>query len=80
MLPAAAILLVFLAYPLALGFWLGLTDTNAGRAGAGRRVANAAACCRGGFSNARADGCVCFHSVLIQGARRAGSRRRTPRG
>jgi len=33
MLPAAAILLVFLAYPLALGFWLGLTDTLIGRPG-----------------------------------------------
>ena len=27
MLPAAAILLVFLTYPLGLGVWLGLTDT-----------------------------------------------------
>ena len=33
MLPAAAILLVFLAYPLALGFWLGLTDTPIGQPG-----------------------------------------------
>lgn len=33
MLPAAAILLVFLAYPLGLGFWLGLTDTKIGEAG-----------------------------------------------
>ncbi len=33
MLPAAAILLVFLAYPLGLGFWLGLTDTPIGEAG-----------------------------------------------
>jgi multiple sugar transport system permease protein len=33
MLPAAAILLVFLAYPLALGFWLGLTDTLIGQPG-----------------------------------------------
>ena len=33
MLPAAAILLVFLAYPLALGFWLGLTDASIGEAG-----------------------------------------------
>lgn len=33
MLPAAAILLVFLAYPLGLGFWLGLTDAKIGEAG-----------------------------------------------
>ena len=33
MLPAAAVLLVFLTYPLGLGFWLGLTDTKIGRAG-----------------------------------------------
>ncbi len=33
MIPAAAILLVFLAYPLALGFWLGMTDTKIGEAG-----------------------------------------------
>jgi multiple sugar transport system permease protein len=33
MLPAAAILLVFLAYPLALGFWLGLTDASIGEPG-----------------------------------------------
>ena len=33
MLPAAGILLVFLTYPLGLGFWLGLTDTKIGRAG-----------------------------------------------
>jgi multiple sugar transport system permease protein len=33
MLPAGAILLVFLAYPLALGFWLGLTDTPIGQPG-----------------------------------------------
>jgi len=33
MLPAAAILLVFLTYPLGLGFWLGLTDTKIGRPG-----------------------------------------------
>jgi multiple sugar transport system permease protein len=33
MLPAAAILLVFLAYPLGLGFWLGLTDTLIGQQG-----------------------------------------------
>jgi multiple sugar transport system permease protein len=33
MLPAAAILLVFLTYPLGLGMWLGLTDTKIGRSG-----------------------------------------------
>jgi multiple sugar transport system permease protein len=33
MLPAAALLLVFLTYPLALGVWLGFTDTTIGRAG-----------------------------------------------
>jgi multiple sugar transport system permease protein len=33
MLPATAFLLVFLAYPLALGFWLGLTDTLIGQPG-----------------------------------------------
>jgi multiple sugar transport system permease protein len=33
MLPAGAILFVFLAYPLGLGFWLGLTDTLLGRPG-----------------------------------------------
>jgi multiple sugar transport system permease protein len=33
MIPAAAILLVFLAYPLGLGFWLGLTDTKIGETG-----------------------------------------------
>lgn len=33
MLPAAAILLVFLTYPLGLGMWLGLTDTKIGRPG-----------------------------------------------
>ncbi len=31
--PAAAILLVFLAYPLGLGFWLGMTDAAIGRPG-----------------------------------------------
>jgi multiple sugar transport system permease protein len=36
MLPALVILVLFLAYPLALGFWLGLTDTNIG--GTGRFV------------------------------------------
>jgi len=33
MLPAAAILLVFLTYPLGLGVWLGFTDAKVGRAG-----------------------------------------------
>ena len=33
MLPAAAVLLVFLTYPLGLGIWLGLTDTKNGRTG-----------------------------------------------
>jgi ABC-type spermidine/putrescine transport system permease subunit II len=33
MLPAAALLLVFLTYPLGLGVWLGFTDTKVGRAG-----------------------------------------------
>ncbi len=33
MLPAALILLVFLTYPLALGTWLGFTDTKIGHAG-----------------------------------------------
>ena len=33
MLPAAAILLIFLTYPLGLGVWLGLTDTKIGRSG-----------------------------------------------
>ena len=33
MLPAAAILLVFLTYPLGLGTWLGFTDAKIGRAG-----------------------------------------------
>jgi multiple sugar transport system permease protein len=33
MLPAAALLLVFLTYPLGLGAWLGLTDTKIGRPG-----------------------------------------------
>jgi len=33
MLPAATILLMFLAYPLGLGVWLGLTDTTIGRRG-----------------------------------------------
>jgi len=31
--PAAVFLLVFLAYPLGLGFWLGLTDATIGQAG-----------------------------------------------
>jgi multiple sugar transport system permease protein len=33
MLPAGALLLVFLTYPLGLGVWLGFTDTTIGRAG-----------------------------------------------
>ncbi len=33
MVPAAAILLVFLAYPLGLGVWLGFTDVKVGRPG-----------------------------------------------
>jgi multiple sugar transport system permease protein len=33
MLPAAALLLVFLTYPLGLGVWLGFTDTKIGRVG-----------------------------------------------
>jgi len=33
MLPAAALLLVFLTYPLGLGTWLGLTDATIGRPG-----------------------------------------------
>jgi multiple sugar transport system permease protein len=33
MLPAAALLLVFLTYPLGLGLWLGFTDAKIGRAG-----------------------------------------------
>jgi multiple sugar transport system permease protein len=33
MFPALLILVLFLAYPLALGFWLGMTDTNIGGIG-----------------------------------------------
>ena len=33
LLPALAILLIFLTYPLGLGVWLGFTDTRIGRAG-----------------------------------------------
>jgi multiple sugar transport system permease protein len=33
LLPAAAVLGLFLAYPLGLGFWLSMTDTMIGRAG-----------------------------------------------
>jgi multiple sugar transport system permease protein len=33
MLPAGALLLVFLTYPLGLGVWLGFTDTRVGRPG-----------------------------------------------
>src|SRR3546814_11131365 len=38
MLPAATILLVFLAYPLFLGIWLSMTDTTIGRRSEERRV------------------------------------------
>src|SRR5262245_20686922 len=34
MLPAAAFLLLFLAYPLGLGVWLSFTDARIGRVGA----------------------------------------------
>src|ERR1700730_10098767 len=34
MLPAAAILILFLAYPLGLGVWLSFTDARIGRTGA----------------------------------------------
>src|SRR5205085_11937602 len=34
MLPAGALLLVFLTYPLGLGTWLGFTDAKIGREGA----------------------------------------------
>ena len=33
MLPAAALLVVFLTYPLGLGAWLGFTDATIGRVG-----------------------------------------------
>src|SRR3954470_137544 len=33
MLPAAALLLMFLTYPLGLGLWLGFTDARIGRPG-----------------------------------------------
>ena len=33
MLPAGAVLVLFLTYPLGLGTWLGFTDTKIGRAG-----------------------------------------------
>src|SRR5512146_3211835 len=33
MLPAGALLLVFLTYPLGLGTWLGFTDAKIGRSG-----------------------------------------------
>src|SRR5712671_6627554 len=33
MLPAAAFLILFLAYPLGLGVWLSLTDARIGRSG-----------------------------------------------
>jgi multiple sugar transport system permease protein len=40
MLPAGALLLVFLTYPLGLGTWLGFTDTKIGRGGAWIGVEN----------------------------------------
>lgn len=40
MLPTAALLLVFLTYPLGLGIWLGFTDTKIGRAGEWIGLAN----------------------------------------
>lgn len=40
MLPAAVMLLLFLTYPLGLGFWLGLTDTKIGRPGVFVGLAN----------------------------------------
>jgi multiple sugar transport system permease protein len=40
MLPAGALLLVFLTYPLGLGVWLGLTDTTIGRGGEFIGIAN----------------------------------------
>ena len=40
MVPAIAILILFLAYPLALGFWLGMTDTKIGGAGRYLRFQN----------------------------------------
>src|SRR5205085_1988276 len=33
MLPAAVLLILFLTYPLGLGFWLGFTDAKVGRSG-----------------------------------------------
>ncbi len=33
MLPAGALLLIFLTYPLGLGLWLGFTDARIGRPG-----------------------------------------------
>jgi multiple sugar transport system permease protein len=46
MLPAAAFLLVFLAYPLVLGFWLGMTDASIGRPGRFVGFANLASLAR----------------------------------
>ncbi len=40
MLPAAALLLIFLTYPLGLGVWLGFTDATIGRTGRFVGVAN----------------------------------------
>src|SRR3954470_23990279 len=33
LVPGAAVLLLFLTYPMGLGVWLGFTDTQIGRAG-----------------------------------------------
>src|SRR3979490_1371275 len=40
MLPAAAFLILFLAYPLGLGVWLSFTDARIGRSGAFIGLAN----------------------------------------
>jgi multiple sugar transport system permease protein len=40
MLPAAGFLIFFLAYPLILGFWLGMTDSSIGRPGRFTGLAN----------------------------------------
>jgi len=41
MLPAGAILVLFLAYPLSLGVWLSFTDARIGRTRCGSRAATA---------------------------------------
>jgi multiple sugar transport system permease protein len=46
MLPAAAILIVFLSYPLGLGVWLGLTDATIGKPGEYIGLANYASLAR----------------------------------